>query len=82
MSRKLSTIPTGQLVRITSIQDSEIKPKLMEMGLVNGKMISVLFKAPFGDPIAIDVQGYILSLRLDEARLIEVDDASEPDVFV
>jgi Fe2+ transport system protein FeoA len=44
----------------------------MEMGLVVGKEIEVLFKAPFGDPIAIDVQGYVLALRLDEARLIEV----------
>jgi Fe2+ transport system protein FeoA len=44
------------------------------MGLVVGKEICILFKAPFGDPIAIDVQGYVLSLRLDEAKLIEVEE--------
>ncbi|MFN5910006.1 MAG: ferrous iron transport protein A, partial [Bacteroidota bacterium] len=41
-------------------------------GLVTGRNVTVLFKAPFGDPIAIDVNGSILSLRLDEAELIGV----------
>lgn len=43
------------------------------MGLVEGKQLQVLFRAPFGDPIAVDVDGYILSLRKDEAELIIVD---------
>lgn len=75
MSKLLSSIIPGNLVKVTSIHDSALKPKLMEMGLVIGKEIRVLFKAPFGDPIAIDVHGYILSLRLDEAGLIEVEDS-------
>jgi len=44
----------------------------MEMGLVEGKQLRVLFRAPLGDPIAIDVEGYVLSLRVDEADLIAV----------
>jgi ferrous iron transport protein A len=43
------------------------------MGLISGSVIDVLFKAPLGDPIAIDIKGYILSLRLDEAATIEVE---------
>jgi Fe2+ transport system protein FeoA len=74
MSKSLSSIIPGQLVKVSFIKDSALKPKLMEMGLVIGKELRVLFKAPFGDPIAIDVHGYVLSLRLDEARLIEVED--------
>ena len=46
--------------------------KLTDMGLYPGKEIKVLFKAPFGDPIAIDLEGYVLSLRKFEASLIEV----------
>ena len=42
------------------------------MGLVSGKKLKVLFRAPFGDPIAIDLGGSVLSLRLDEAKLITV----------
>jgi Fe2+ transport system protein FeoA len=72
MSKLLSTIISGKHVKVSHIQESTLKPKLLEMGLVVGKEVCILFKAPFGDPIAIDVQGYVLSLRLDEAKLIEV----------
>ena len=46
----------------------------MEMGIIEGDFVQVLFKAPLGDPIAIAVKGYTLSLRKDEAALIEVDE--------
>jgi Fe2+ transport system protein FeoA len=81
MNKTLAHIKTGQQVIVTGISDSTLKPKLMEMGLVNGKEITVLFKAPFGDPIAIDVQGYILSLRLDEAKLILVKASNSTEDF-
>ena len=44
----------------------------MEMGLLPGKSVRFNFKAPFGDPISVQVAGYQLSLRLDEAKLVEV----------
>ena len=81
MSKALSSIKPGQLVTVTSIQDSELKPKLMEMGFIAGKEVRVLFRAPFGDPIAIDVHGYVLSLRLDEAGLIQVNESIGSEVF-
>ena len=46
--------------------------KLMDMGLYPGKQVTVVLKAPFGDPIAVDVDGYLLSLRKFEASLVEV----------
>jgi Fe2+ transport system protein FeoA len=73
MPQALSTIKKGTEVRIVGIDDSPIKPKLLEMGLVKGKQITLLFKAPLGDPIAIDVHGYVLSLRLDEAKHVHVE---------
>ena len=42
------------------------------MWLYPGKKVKLLFKAPLGDPIAIDVEGYTLGLRLEEAALIQV----------
>ena len=72
MNTSLSIVNTGKIVTIDNLIESSLKPKLMEMGLVAGKKLKVLFKAPFGDPIAIDLGGYVLSLRLDEARLINV----------
>lgn len=72
MDIKLSLVALGETVTIASLLDSSLKPKLMEMGLVAGKKLKVLFRAPFGDPIAIDLGGSVLSLRLDEAKLITV----------
>ena len=72
MDTKLSLVSLGETVTISSLLDSSLKPKLMEMGLVAGKKLKVLFRAPFGDPIAIDLGGSVLSLRLDEAKLITV----------
>jgi len=50
---------------------------MMEMGLIKGKKIEVLFRAPFGGPIAIDVDGYTLSLRKDEATLVLVENQTD-----
>jgi len=72
MSQKLSIINPGKIVTVEGLEDSSLKPKLMEMGLIAGKQLKVLFRAPFGDPIAIDLGGFVLSLRLDEAKLIRV----------
>ncbi len=76
MSAKLSDIKNGNCATVTSIEDSSIRLKLMEMGLLPGKAVTVLFRAPLGDPIAIDVNGFVLSLRLDEASLILVEEPS------
>lgn len=61
-----------KIVSIVSIDESEIKPRLLEMGLYEGKKVTPLFRAPFGDPIAVNVDGYVLSLRLDEASLVQI----------
>jgi len=46
----------------------------MEMGCVPGELIKVEQVAPLGDPISITVAGYNLSLRLDEAENIFMED--------
>jgi len=70
---ELDKIANGRLVTVDSLKDSNLKVKLMEMGLISGKKVKVLFRAPFGDPIAIDIEGYVLSLRRSEANLIYVN---------
>ena len=73
MVTELDKIANGRLVTVDSLKDSNLKVKLMEMGLISGKKVKVLFRAPFGDPIAIDIEGYVLSLRRSEANLIYVN---------
>ena len=71
--KKLSDLKPGDIARVIGIQSSELKPKLLEMGLVENQEIKVLFKAPFGDPIAVEVGDYVLSMRKDEAILVNVE---------
>ena len=68
----LSQIANGETVVIKSVSDSSLKIKLMEMGFTKGRSVKMLFRAPLGDPMAVEVNGYVLSLRKNEAQWIEV----------
>ena len=74
---KLRELKQGESAIIHSIQDSHLFLKLLEMGCVPGERIRVEKIAPFGDPISIQVAGYTLSLRLNEADAIFVEPISE-----
>ena len=74
MKKKLSEVAIGKSVIISSFENDEIFLKLMEMGCVPGETLVVEQIAPLGDPISISVAGYRLSLRLDEAKMIWVEE--------
>ncbi len=74
MNKRLSEIEIGKRVVIKYFENDELFLKLMEMGLVPGEVILVDQVAPLGDPICIKVSGYSLSLRIDEAEGIIVED--------
>ena len=68
----LADIKKGQRAEIIEVKPSEFSTKLLEMGCIPGTEISLAFKAPLGDPLAFAIDGYYLSMRKSEARLIEV----------
>ena len=68
----LSTMKVGSKSEIIAIENSSIKSKLIEMGFLVGRSIEVVFKAPLGDPIAIEINSTVISLRKDEAAFIKV----------
>lgn len=74
MDLRLSEIGVGKTVIIKHFDKDEIFLKLMEMGCVPGEIIIIDQVAPMGDPISILVAGYHLSLRLDEADNIWVEE--------
>lgn len=74
MYKRLSEIKIGREVIIHSFKNEDIFLKLMEMGCVPGEKVKVEKIALFKDPITISVAGYILSLRLDEAEHILVEE--------
>lgn len=74
MGIKLSEVAAGKTVVVTSVVKDEIFLKLMEMGCVPGEKIMVDQIAPLGDPISIRIAGYHLSLRINEAENIMVEE--------
>ncbi|HMT35611.1 MAG: ferrous iron transport protein A [Bacteroidetes bacterium] len=70
---KLTQLPFKQRAIIKSFGETELYVKLLEMGCIPEEEISVELTAPFGDPIAINVAGYQLSLRKAEADNIMVE---------
>ena len=66
----LSQLEPGQTGIIKEFTDLEMSIKLMEMGCLPGEFIVVERIAPLGDPMAITVSGYSLSLRKHEASTI------------
>ncbi len=74
MYKRLSEIKPGKEVIVRAFESDEIFLKLMEMGCVPGEIIRVEKIAPFRDPISVTVAGYVLSLRLNEAEHILVEE--------
>jgi len=68
----LDTLKIGQSATIINFTDDFLSLKFIEMGCLPGEKIKLSNIAPFGDPIAIEVSGYILSLRKQEASTIIV----------
>jgi ferrous iron transport protein A len=73
MIARLSDLKPGQEGIIKEFNNNEIFLKLMEMGCVPGERILLEQVAPLGDPISVNVAGYHLSLRLNEAEHILVE---------
>lgn len=74
MDIRLSKISAGKTVIVKSFEKDDIFLKLMEMGCLPGEKIIVDQIAPLGDPISILVAGYHLSLRINEAENIWVEE--------
>lgn len=72
--KRLSEIAAGKKVLIKEFESDDLFIKLMEMGCVPGETITVEKIAPFGDPISVTVAGYNLSLRINEASHILVEE--------
>ena len=50
-----------------------IRRRMLDMGVVVGSEVRVERVAPLGDPVAIRIKGYVLSLRKEEAAKVQVE---------
>lgn len=73
MNTKLTELQPGEKGVILSFKNEDLYLKLLEMGCVPGETITIERVAPLGDPISVQVAGYNLSLRQEEADSIIVD---------
>ncbi|SHO44824.1 FeoA family protein [Anaerocolumna xylanovorans] len=72
----LDQLRIGKKAHIVSVNGKgALRDRLLDMGLTPGTEVMVRRTAPFGDPIEILLRGYELTLRLEDAKSIEVERA-------
>ena len=68
----------GTKGRITAVGgEGELRLRLLDMGLIPRTEVTLMKVAPMGDPIEIRVRGYELTLRVSDAKNIEVSEVIE-----
>ncbi len=72
---RLSELQPGEAGQILSVTgESDLRVRLLEMGLVPGTRVAVRKVAPMGDPMELWLRGYSLTLRREDANCIKVAD--------
>ncbi len=71
----LDQVDVNEKVRVTGIEgDRPVKRRIMDMGITKGTVVEIIRIAPLGDPIDVKVRGYQLSIRLEDASNIDVEE--------
>ena len=64
----------GETVKVVKLNGSgAVKRHIMDMGITKGVEVYVRKIAPLGDPVEFTVRGYELSLRKEDAEMVEVE---------
>ncbi len=73
----LKEIEIGKTARVLSVGGSgSLRQHFLDMGLIQGAEVTVIKYAPMGDPIELKIHGYELTLRLEDAEKIQVEEIS------
>ena len=69
----LHQLPIGQSAIITKVGgEGELRYRFLDMGLIPKTKVTVTKVAPMGDPIEIRLRGYTLTLRVEDAKNMEI----------
>ena len=72
--KTLRDIKVGGSARVVKVHgEGALRRRIMDMGITRGVEVYVRKMAPLGDPIEINLRSYELSLRREDAELIEVE---------
>lgn len=70
----LKDVKIGNWAKVVKLHgEGALRRRIMDMGITKGVEVRVRKVAPLGDPIEITVRGYELSLRKEDAQMIEVE---------
>ena len=71
--RTLRQVKVGETVTVVKLHgEGAVKRRIMDMGITKGVQVYVRKVAPLGDPVEVNVRGYELSIRKNDAEMIEV----------
>lgn len=72
--KTLKQAKVGETVKVVKLTgQGAVKRRIMDMGITKGVEIFIRKVAPLGDPVEVTVRGYELSLRKDDASMIEFE---------
>jgi ferrous iron transport protein A len=78
MKRTLDSLRVGSRAEIEDITtDCDRANRMATLGFIPGRMLKITRFAPLGDPISVEIDGQVISLRRAEARIIQVKNVSE-----
>ncbi len=70
----LKDVKVGQSVKVVRLHgEGPVKRRIMDMGITKGVTVFVRKVAPLGDPMELNIRGYELSVRKQDAEMIEVE---------
>ena len=70
----LNEVKIGETVVVKKLHgEGAVKRRIMDMGITKGTEIYLRKVAPLGDPIELTVRGYELSVRKEDAKMIDVE---------
>ena len=71
----LKDLDIGKTARILSVGgEGSLRQHFLDMGVIPGAEVTLIKYAPMGDPIELRIHGYELTLRLDDAQKIEIEE--------
>lgn len=71
--KTLRDVAVGERAQIKKLHgEGALKRRIMDMGITKGTFVFVRKVAPLGDPIELNIRGYELSIRKQDAEMIEI----------
>jgi Fe2+ transport system protein FeoA len=73
----LRDLKIGNSGRVLAVGGEKVlRRRLLDMGITPRTVVTVKKAAPLGDPIELLLRGYVLSLRLDDAEMITIEEVT------